>query len=228
MAKMHAPPSLTSRPASAYTQPTPKARAISSVGRALCSHRRGHWFESSIAHHSSFLFHENQNSNGACRRRVLRERSQGSARKRKFRPARTVWKLRSTFSCTSLILALLSSSTSSSPRSWRYSALSERLRWPAGCPSCLKRFIQCAQSYGTLKLYAPRKKAPLSRRPSLHPDFAQAEISGRGSSGGRPAPPSGCRRRWHRRRLPRSSQGRPCPALPSVARRRARKARRAE
>jgi hypothetical protein len=27
------------------------ARAISSVGRALCSHRRGHWFESSIAHH---------------------------------------------------------------------------------------------------------------------------------------------------------------------------------
>ena len=29
---------------------SPLPRAISSVGRALCSHRRGHWFESSIAH----------------------------------------------------------------------------------------------------------------------------------------------------------------------------------
>jgi hypothetical protein len=29
----------------------PRAGAISSVGRALCSHRRGRWFESSIAHH---------------------------------------------------------------------------------------------------------------------------------------------------------------------------------
>lgn len=34
----------------------PTARAISSVGRALCSHRRGHWFESSIAHHFFFYF----------------------------------------------------------------------------------------------------------------------------------------------------------------------------
>ena len=27
-------------------------RAVSSAGRALCSHRRGHWFESSTAHHA--------------------------------------------------------------------------------------------------------------------------------------------------------------------------------
>ena len=42
---------------------SPAGGAISSVGRALCSHRRGHWFESSIAHHflpspdRSFAFH---------------------------------------------------------------------------------------------------------------------------------------------------------------------------
>ena len=35
---------LTSRAAARYTAAHPE-RAISSVGRALCSHRRGHWFE---------------------------------------------------------------------------------------------------------------------------------------------------------------------------------------
>ena len=37
------------RAAPLYRSPIP--RAASSAGRALCSHRRGHWFESSAAHH---------------------------------------------------------------------------------------------------------------------------------------------------------------------------------
>ena len=47
------PRSLTKRAGARYRAVT-LVRAISSVGRALCSHRRGHWFESSIAHHVFF------------------------------------------------------------------------------------------------------------------------------------------------------------------------------
>ncbi len=36
---------------STLSAPLRKRRAISSVGRALQSHCRGHWFEPSIAHH---------------------------------------------------------------------------------------------------------------------------------------------------------------------------------